>query len=97
MRRGIDGTPIRVNTAYVLTMRIDLPEAKYLRPDNEIAFHEHLKTRIDSLPGVEVTAVASNLPLAGWMDFTCELENVLLADRGQAPNVRALVVRRYST
>jgi predicted permease len=56
------GTPIGVNTANVITMRIDLPEAKYRRPDDEIAFHKRLKTRIESLPGVEASALASACP-----------------------------------
>jgi len=86
------GTPIGVNAANVLTMRIDLPEAKYPRPPDEISFHQRLKTRIESLPGVEVAALASNLPGAGWMNFTCELEGVPLAETGQLLNVNALVV-----
>ncbi|HXJ44043.1 MAG TPA: ABC transporter permease, partial [Bryobacteraceae bacterium] len=86
------GTPIGVNTANVITMRIDLPEAKYPRPDNEISFHKRLKTRIESLPGVESSALASNLPSWGWMDFTSEVEGALLDDHGQPPNVHGLVV-----
>jgi len=76
----------------VITMRIDLPEAKYPRPDNEISFHKRLKTRIESLPGVEASALASNLPSWGWMDFTSEVEGAPLDDRGQPPNVHGLVV-----
>jgi putative ABC transport system permease protein len=86
------GTPIGVNAANVLTLRIDLPEAKYPRPDDEISFHKRLKARIESLPGVEASALASNLPSWGWMDFTSEVEGAPLDDRGQPPNVHALVV-----
>jgi predicted permease len=73
-------------------MRIDLPEAKYPRLEDEIAFHKGLRARIESLPGVEASALASNLPGWGWMDFTSEVEGAPLDDRGQPPNVRALVV-----
>jgi predicted permease len=86
------GTPIGVNTANVITMRIDLPEAKYPRPDDEISFHKRLKARLESLPGVEASALASNLPGWGWMDFTSEVEGAPLDDRGQLPDVHALVV-----
>ncbi len=86
------GTPIGVNTANVITMRIDLPEAKYPRPKDEIAFHKRLRARIESLPGVEASALASNLPSWGWMDFTSEVEGAPLDERGEPPNVHGLVV-----
>ena len=88
------GTPIGVNAADVLTMRIDLPEAKYPRPDDEVSFHRRLKMRIESLPGVEAAALAPHLPGLGWIDFTCELEKVPLGDGGQLPSVGVLVVSR---
>jgi len=47
------GTPIGVNATNVLTLRIDLPEAKYPLPDDEVSFHKRLKARVESLPGVE--------------------------------------------
>jgi len=89
------GTPIGVNTSNVLTMRIDLPEAKYPRPDDEISFHKRLKTRIESLPGVEASALTSNLPIWGQMDFTFELEGAPPVDRGRLPSVGGLVVSRH--
>jgi predicted permease len=88
------GTPIGVNTANVITMRIDLPEAKYPRPDDEISFHKRLKTRIESLPGVEASAVTSNLPIWGQMDFSFEWEGMPPADGGRLPSVGGLVVSR---
>ncbi|HKX00245.1 MAG TPA: ABC transporter permease [Bryobacteraceae bacterium] len=88
------GTPIGVNAANVLTMQIDLPEAKYSRADDEISFHERLKTRMESLPGVEASAVASNLPGAGWMHFNYELEGETRGDSGRPPNLAGLVVSR---
>ena len=88
------GAPIGVNTANVLTMRIELPEPKYPRPDDEVSFHRRLKMRIESLPGVEAAALASNLPGLGWIDFTCELEKVPLGNGGKLPSVGLLVVSR---
>ncbi len=43
---------------------------------------------------MEAAALASNLPGVGWMDFTCELEKVPLADGGQLPGVGVLVASR---
>jgi putative ABC transport system permease protein len=66
--------PIGVNTSGVLTMRINLPEAKYPNPDNWIAFHDQLSRKLASLPGVESTGIASQLPLGSWTSFNLELE-----------------------
>jgi predicted permease len=66
--------PIGVNTSGVLTMRINLPEAKYPNADNWIAFHDRLNRKLASLPGVESAGVASQLPLGSWTSFNVELE-----------------------
>jgi putative ABC transport system permease protein len=64
--------PLGVDAANVLTMHINLPEAKYPRSEDEIAFHRALKSRLEALPGVETAAVASNLPGSGWLNFQFE-------------------------
>lgn len=68
--------PVGVDTANVLTMQIDLPEGKYRRDEQQVAFHEQLKARLESLAGVEGVALASALPTWGYgmMRFSCELE-----------------------
>jgi predicted permease len=68
------GTPIGMNPANVLTMRINLPEAKYPRDEDLARFHETLASHLDALPGVQAEAVVSNLPMGGWMTFPYELE-----------------------
>lgn len=45
--------PTGVTAANVLTMRVNLPEAKYASPEDQVAFHRTLKARLDALPGVE--------------------------------------------
>jgi predicted permease len=69
------GSPLGVNPANVLTMHINLPEAKYPRAEDLTSFHDQLAPRLNSLPGVEASAIASALPLArfGMMRFRCEL------------------------
>ena len=68
--------PIGVDPSNVLTMQIDLPEGKYRRDEDQVAFHEQLKARLESLPGVEGVALASALPTWGYgmARFSCELE-----------------------
>ena len=85
-------TPMGVNIANVLTMHINLPEAKYPRAEDEVAFHERLKRKLQSLPGVEVASLASNLPGAGWMSMALELDAVSQADAGHLPDVGVLAV-----
>jgi putative ABC transport system permease protein len=47
----------------LLTMKVQLPELKYPDKDKRVAFYSELLRRVEALPGVESTAVASNLPL----------------------------------
>ena len=85
------GAPIGVNTASVLTMRLNLPEAKYAKPETWIAFHENLSKRLKALPGVEFAGVASQLPLGGWTPFSFEFEG-RTTDPAQPPEGGGLVV-----
>jgi predicted permease len=73
--------PIGVDPSNVLTMQIDLPEGKYRRDEDQVAFHEQLKERLESLAGVEGVALASALPTWGFgmTRFSCELEGSRLA------------------
>jgi predicted permease len=85
-------TPIGVNTSNVLTMHINLPEAKYPRVNDQVSFHRSLKTKLESLPGVEVVSLASMLPTAGMLYFPYEPEGRPPADPGHQPGTAALVV-----
>ncbi len=84
------GAPIGVDASNVLAMHINLPEAKYPKRDDQIAFHRMLKTRIESLPGVEAAAIASNLPLSGWRSYSYEFDGAG-PERDRAPRIGAIV------
>ena len=47
----------------LLTMKVQLPELKYPDTARRVAFFNELLRRVETLPGVESAAVASNLPL----------------------------------
>jgi putative ABC transport system permease protein len=51
----------------VLTMRVDLPRAKYDKPDKAANFFSQLEGRIGGLPGVENVGLVSELPLTGLL------------------------------
>jgi predicted permease len=55
-------------TENVLTMRYNLPEQQYDRPEKIVAFHESLLQRVRSLPGVRAAGLVSRVPGAGWAD-----------------------------
>jgi putative ABC transport system permease protein len=82
---------IGVNASNVLTMQINLPEAKYPRPNDEVAFHRRLKTKLESLPGVEVVSLASSMPTGFVQYFPYELEGRSAA-QGDQPITAGLVV-----
>jgi predicted permease len=84
------GAPIGVSTTDVLSMRVNLPEAKYPASKDQIAFHRALKSRLDSLAGVEASGIVSNLPFGGGIAFSYELEGVS-PEPGRSPQIRAIV------
>jgi predicted permease len=58
-------TDVGVPLQNALTMRISLPEARYKRPEQQVAFLENLINRIRLLPGVSAGLV-STAPGEGW-------------------------------
>ena len=86
---NLSGAAIGVSTANVLTMHVNLPQAKYPRPADETEFHRELKARLDSLPGVESTGLVSHLPFGGSLALACELEGTT-SDPGHLPRVGAI-------
>jgi len=49
----------------VLVIRLSLPKAQYPDRASAAAFHEKLRPRLESLPGVQTVGVVSALPLSG--------------------------------
>jgi len=82
---------IGIRNANILKMWIELPNANYLRPDQQLAFFDRLKTRLDTLPGVEISTVTSNMPLSGSWDFPYEIEGEPQPDARRRPNVDAVI------
>jgi putative ABC transport system permease protein len=82
--------PIGVDPSNVLTMQINLPEAKYPRAEDQLAFHDQLKTRLESLPGVDGVALTSTLPTMGFgiKRYSCQLEGSPLV----IPGVNGLTI-----
>jgi len=84
--------PIGVNAANVLTMMINLPEAKYPRAQDLVVFHRRLKSRVESLAGVEVASLTSSLPLGYVRYVPYELEGRLADDPAKRPVTGSLII-----
>ncbi len=53
------------NPDHVLTMRMALPTAKYIKGEQKSAFFQQLLQQISALPGVQSAGVTTSLPLSG--------------------------------
>jgi putative ABC transport system permease protein len=63
--RSVD---VGFNANNVLTMNIGLPNAKYPKPENVVAFYKEATERIAALPGVKAAGITSVLPLSDNFD-----------------------------
>ena len=88
---NVYAAPIGVNTNSVLTMRVNLPKAKYANAVSWIDFHDRLTKRLAALPGVQLSGLASNLPLGGWLTFDFQFEG-RMDDPAHRPEAGGLVV-----
>lgn len=78
-------------TKNVLTLRLILPQAKYSHPNDQVFFHERLKTSLESVPGVELVAIANFLPTGGSTPIPYELEGAPM-DASRRPTLSAVVI-----
>ena len=61
-------------TEHVLTFRLDLPSKKYDSATKRQAFFDNALSRLSALPGVETSAMISNLPFLGGPDTLFSIE-----------------------
>jgi predicted permease len=62
LRRNDLGVPVD----NVLTMQVNLPEARYKEPAQQAAFLEKLIARVRAVPGVQAAGLVSTAPGEGW-------------------------------
>jgi putative ABC transport system permease protein len=65
---------IGVDPANILSFNLNLRRTKYPQREDQVRFYEQLKARLESLPGVQTMAVASDLPAESPDDFFYEIE-----------------------
>jgi predicted permease len=54
-----------IRTDHVMTWRLELPEAKYPKAEQQLAAYRDLVSRLKALPGVTAVSAAHLIPLAG--------------------------------
>jgi putative ABC transport system permease protein len=63
------------DTEHLLTLRINLLEAKYPEEHQRASFYQQVLERVETLPGVESAAAVNTIPLGGnnsWTSITIE-------------------------
>jgi len=83
---------IGVDTANVLSTTVNLRATKYPKVEDQVAFYDRLKSRLESLPGIEVAGIASDLPAESPDDFAYEIDGAPRADSGNPPTASGLTV-----
>jgi putative ABC transport system permease protein len=83
--------PLGFATGGVLSLRLELPAARYTKPADQRAFHERLLALLAATPGVRTAGLTSSLPLTGLYDITREV-NVEQADRPAARGETAAAI-----
>jgi putative ABC transport system permease protein len=51
----------------VLTLRVNLPDVRYAKPEQKLAFFEQLIARVRALPGISTVGLVTAAPGEGWM------------------------------
>ena len=84
---------IGVNTANVLSTSVNLRTTKYPKVEDQVAFHDRLKSRLESLPGIEAVGIASeDLPAESPDDFAYEIDGAPRAESGSPATASGLTV-----
>lgn len=77
------------NPEHLLTMRLELPEARYKEVDKQTRFRTQALDAVNSLPGVQA-AMISELPLSGdWLDHDFLIEGRPPITPGDEPSLQS--------
>jgi predicted permease len=89
---NVSTADLGANTANVLTALLELPDARYPSAEAKVSFYDHLKTRLEAIPGVESVAIANQLPTWGTGRRPYELAGAPPVDEPRRPVISAMVV-----
>jgi putative ABC transport system permease protein len=97
--RELQRVDLGFDTSNVLTASVDLPEARYPKPEQALIFYQTLLARMKALPGVESASAIVPQPLSGdtfMISFEIEGRNI---PKGDLPSshFRAVSLDYFST
>ena len=78
---------IGINASNVLSMSLNLPEARYPTARSAISFFDNLKGRLEAMPGVESVAIADAFPTAGSRHNPYEIDGTQAVDEQKRPRI----------
>jgi putative ABC transport system permease protein len=80
------------NPENLLTLRVNLPGAKYNTPEKRNGFFKDLLDRVSAAPGVQASGAVSSLPLGGNWGRSLTVEGFPVLSVGQAPMINHCVI-----
>ena len=84
---------IGVNTQNLITVQINLPNARYPQPADRLAFQERLTERLQGLPGVAQLTIVSQPPAGGALSVGLKIEGrEMLDENNRLPLVARMIV-----
>jgi putative ABC transport system permease protein len=83
---------IGAKTDHLLTMSVGLPDLKYPKPEQRQIFYESLLTRLQTIPGMQVSAIASAIPFGGSDRRRLEIEGKPVSAETQQPRVAYIAI-----
>jgi len=87
---------IGIDASRVLSMSLNLPEARYPTRKSAIAFFGDLTRRLEAMPGVESVAIADAFPTAGSRHIGYEIDRAEEVDKKILPTVSTVTIgQRY--
>jgi predicted permease len=82
-----------VRTAHILTGGIDLPDARYTKPEQKTAFYDGVLASLGKLPGVQSVAMAEALPSSNLLHIGYELVGAAPASgNSRRPRISAMKI-----
>jgi putative ABC transport system permease protein len=79
-------------TSSVLTLRTGLPDQKYPKPEQRTVFYESLLTRLQAIPGMQASAIASAVPFGGSDGRRLEIDGRPAPADGQLPRIAYITI-----
>ena len=83
---------IGVDTSHMLTMSVQLPNAKYSTSDQRRIFYDSLMGRLQAIPGMRSVAIATSVPFASSEGRGLEIDGRPPAKPEEAPRTSTITV-----